>query len=378
MDFATPVRRIRLDAIANSNGDIGRLEIFDSGGDLLARYQTSELAAGEVETMELVRQASDIAMAKAYGNGDSAVHLDNLRFGPEVTATTDALGGYRLEGFEPGDYTLEVQLDLDQLATNPASGQQTVTVFAGQPAHDADFGVAPAALWQNPVDRFDVDDNGLSLSEDSGDILTLVSDLILNGVRELPTTPPPGPPPYLDVNGDGFFLTDDLVDLVSATVLDLEDSGGGEGAFLGQPGEPGGQASVAAGPVSQTNSELGVEPRHTSQGEGEGRPAASVARVDLRPAFAEAVARIDGEQVRLPWCWRRRKSFERQALQGPRARMSRGETKPWAKSSIGGCGARTQLNEPKTRNKPDNLNSDALRGDADKRISRHNWRRCCR
>ncbi len=78
------------------------------------------------------------------------------------------------------------------------------------------------APWQNPVNRFDVDDNHLVMP---GDVLTMINDINARESRELP--PPSaqaGPPPYLDVNGDNSIDPADVLDCINFINALLQES----------------------------------------------------------------------------------------------------------------------------------------------------------
>lgn len=61
VDFAIPTSFVSIDAISDDSFDLGRLEAYDSSGNLLATYDTAVLSTGQVETMLISRAAPDIA-----------------------------------------------------------------------------------------------------------------------------------------------------------------------------------------------------------------------------------------------------------------------------------------------------------------------------
>ena len=60
--------------------DVGRLEAYGTGGQLLAFDETAPLAAGRFETLSITRPTSDIAYTLAYTSAGSFGRLDALTF----------------------------------------------------------------------------------------------------------------------------------------------------------------------------------------------------------------------------------------------------------------------------------------------------------
>jgi subtilisin-like proprotein convertase family protein len=83
-------------------------------------------------------------------------------------------------------------------------GSQQVQVTASADAYDSVttfIQVDDYETWQNPLDRYDVDQNG---NVSPTDVLQVINHLLQDGPRELPINPDPSnaPAPYLDINGD--------------------------------------------------------------------------------------------------------------------------------------------------------------------------------
>jgi hypothetical protein len=81
-------------------------------------------------------------------------------------------------------------------------------------------------IYQNPVNRFDVNGDGFISPIDA---LLIINDLNLNGPRPLP----PGsftPPPYLDVNGSNSVEPSDALQVINYLNL----MGNGEGPLDGE------------------------------------------------------------------------------------------------------------------------------------------------
>jgi len=218
MDFSTPVSTISLDALGVGAADYGRLEIYDASNQLLARHTTALLASGVSATMTLSRPTADIAYAIARGYGDTAPRFDNLRFGPETAAVTDAQGAYSIPYLAAGNYLVQAVNDAGSTPTGLAT--QSVSVLSGSAAL-ADFGFIDAVSpWQNQQLPNDVNNDG---SISPLDALLIINNLNAFGPRQL--TPLDATPPFLDVSGDGFVSPIDVLRIVNA----IEDAIGGEG-----------------------------------------------------------------------------------------------------------------------------------------------------
>ncbi len=230
ISFNSPVTTVSVDAVGKNNDDLGRLEIYDTNDNLLARYTTGSLAAGQRETMTLSLPTADIAYAVAGAHSDRTVLLDNLQFGAETAAVTDANGVYRLGYLEPGDYQVQVVVGGSDQTTNPASGEANVTLAAGQAVGQVDFGIfRSGSQWQHPTNRFDVNDDDHITPIDVLQIVNVLNSVGPHTLVDRPT------PPYLDVNGDGNVTSNDVLQLVNF----LNSHGASEGESAAGPSVPG-------------------------------------------------------------------------------------------------------------------------------------------
>jgi hypothetical protein len=222
--FVAPTTTVSIDAIGASLNSYGRLEAFNSAGQLLGRYTTGPLAPGQVEKMTISRGTSDIAYVIASATAMTLVKLDNLNYGPQSSVTTNAQGQYSFPALAPGQYTVAVTPPAGWLALNPATGNNLVTVSANLATKDVDFGFTAAiSAWQNPGDPYDVNDDGRISALDA---LQVINALNFHGAgvllgSGLPTTP------YVDVNGDGRLSALDAL-LVINMLNSQTGMGGGE------------------------------------------------------------------------------------------------------------------------------------------------------
>jgi hypothetical protein len=208
--FDAPVSSFSIDAVADTNGDVGRLEAYSVTGLLLDRVTTSLLADGEVETMLLERGAADIAYVVARAHYGTELHLDNIIVGPATTVVTDALGVFRLKSLPAGEYQIQMQGHSGWEATTPS--QVSRTLSAGVAVSDVRYGLSPPA-WHHLDVPEDVDVSGNVVPLDA---LLIINDLNNRGARQLAApTEGDAPPPYYDVSGDGWLTSLDALRVVN-------------------------------------------------------------------------------------------------------------------------------------------------------------------
>jgi hypothetical protein len=202
------------------------------------------LNAGQAVTMSLSRGARDIKYAIARGHANTAVELDNLRFGGEPTVVTDGLGAYSVGDLEDGTYQLEVVPRNGWTVNTSAPAAGPVTVAGGEVSGVTDWGVIPpegTSYWQHPSDADDVDDSGdVSLA----DFESVVKALEVYGIRSAPAG---AIAPYLDTDGDGRLTLRDAAGVMRRLLLGPS---GGVPAPLGPTVEDRVPASPAEEPVS--------------------------------------------------------------------------------------------------------------------------------
>lgn len=264
MDFATPVSRVSIDAIAQLDGDRGVLELYDANDNLLGRYTTSDLAAGTAETMliELDSAVASYAIARGHLNNTDDPHrqpllvgLDNLQIGRPNTAITNELGAFTLPFDVSGSYRLKVV---------PGNGQETffadiaetnvsLTQQAGTRRLSFSVSIAETS-WHNPIVRADLNHDGVVNDTDVYLVLSELQDPVFTvgattSSRPLVATHINGDP-YLDVNGDGRFDKLDLLSVIDAkTLQDIDLS-----SFDGEPD------FVYLFPASSPSTSSGVSP----------------------------------------------------------------------------------------------------------------------
>jgi hypothetical protein len=219
---------VSIDAIGILANSYGRLEAYNSQGQLVGRYTTKALSPGQTETMTISRGTSDISYVIASGTARTSVKLDNLRHGAEASAQTTAQGHYYFPAIPAGTYEVQVTGQPGWAALNPANGKLQATVTNNTATTDIDFGfVQSGSAWQNPTNPLDVDNNQRVTPIDA---LLVINQLnkarggVLAG-SSIPTFP------YIDVNGDGRLSPTDALIVISALNRGRgQGEGSGEGA----------------------------------------------------------------------------------------------------------------------------------------------------
>jgi len=299
MDFSSPVTTVSIDAVGNSAGDIGRLEIYDTNDQLLARYTTGSLSAGTVETMTLSRATADIAYAVARSHGTDAtdslqnrILLDNLQFGPESAVHSDSYGSYAFAYLEPGDYTVQIVAGANQTVTAPVTGKRSVPLSQGEVVTQTDFGIkSSVSVWQNQANPYDVNRDGFVSPIDA---LQVINDLNTRGARELTAADPP-PPPYVDVSGDGYVAPGDVLLVINKINGDSDGEAESSGFVAG--GQPTGGGPEAEHSESTSR---GVDPHPGKSTSVPLSPRVLLAHNTYQPSRSERVSSGDQEMPESP------------------------------------------------------------------------------
>ena len=272
IDFNTPTTYLRIDALAAGSDAYGRLEIYDTLGNLIDRYSTQLLHGSAVETMWLGTPTPQISYAIVRATNDTSILLDNLQVGPSSRVTSDPFGAYTFSYLPAGQYHVRGIPSADWDPADPVSGIVDVTVTANGdmqwPAgtdRPSDFAAKPSAAaspWKNLVAPLDVNDDWYISPLDA---LLIINELNMNGSGKLPL---PGggqtPPPYLDVSGDGslspidvLWIIDYLNGASNSATSGVTSSGGGSGEIgMGEVGSSEGEPLVRMGASNRLPSPL--------------------------------------------------------------------------------------------------------------------------
>ncbi|MEW4562725.1 hypothetical protein AB1K70_09375 [Bremerella sp. JC770] len=223
--FDTPVSRVAIDAIAEVDGDIGILELYDAQHNLLGRYTTAPMAGGSSETMVIELTSADATYAIARGHiideGNPSrslryVGLDNLQVGRPNSAITNQLGAFSLPFDVDGDYRLRVTAPDGKESFFNSLDELNVALTSQAGSNRTAWSVSIADdSWHNPMMTVDVNHDG---TIDQSDFDMVLSELVnpqftsggLTQSRVFGLTHAPGDP-YFDLNADGRFNKLDLL-----------------------------------------------------------------------------------------------------------------------------------------------------------------------
>lgn len=237
VDFPTPVSSVQLDASGTGGGDRARLDVYNASGILLGRYTTNELAAGEMDTMQVQRPTADIAYAVASAHAGTGVRLDRLRFGPETAVKTDAQGAYAVTSLPAGSYFVETVTPSGRVL---AESRQQVVLAEGEALGQVNLvGHAGEISWQNPVRPTDVNGNDEVTALDALVIINYIN--AHPGDARLPSSDVP--PPFYDVDGNGSVTAVDVLIVIN----ELNTRSSADGASLASYGGEAASSSGAEG-----------------------------------------------------------------------------------------------------------------------------------
>jgi hypothetical protein len=254
--FVIPTSTVSIDAIGVNPNSYGRLEAFNSSGQLIARYTTGGLQPGQKETMTISRGTDDIAYVIASGTSRTFVKLDNLQYGPHSSTTTSSLGAYSFSSLPTGQYRVQVTPPQGFTALLPAGGQSTVQVTANTPVHDIDFAfIASTNSWHNFSDPIDVNNDQRVSAIDALQVINVLNSFGSGALQNSGLSFPP----LVDVNNDGRVSAIDALLVINF----LNDRSGGSGGGGGGGEGEGGQFGSGSG---DTGSDSG---NSTGGGEGE-------------------------------------------------------------------------------------------------------------
>lgn len=225
-NFTNPTSQVEVEIIGEGTNSMGRIDAFNSSGQLVARYTTPTLGNGQRVTMRVGRVENDIAyvIVGAQGTGRS-IKIDNFRLGPKTTTKTGSKGQYRFENLPAGTYNVKARPSSSsyQLIA-PAGGIQTVTLSNGLPSRNNNFAFQHiTSPWQNPNFRFNVNADAITNSTDALVVINALNriggSIVLEGSGITA-------PPFVDVNGDGILNSMDALQVIN--FLNAQ-AGNGEG-----------------------------------------------------------------------------------------------------------------------------------------------------
>jgi len=208
-----PTTSVKIDAVAGNDNAIARLDAYDSNGKVIRRFQSVVLNNGGKVTMQVTSDVANIAYVIARGINNSKIKLDNLVVGPATETTTAANGSYALPGIPTGTYQVQLTPPTTSYEiVQPGTGLRNVSVVFGTPNTHVDFTLAASiSPWQNQMNRFDVNNDGLISALD---VLVIINEINRNEARPLDGSGLT-PIPYYDVDGNRSIEAIDVLIVIN-------------------------------------------------------------------------------------------------------------------------------------------------------------------
>jgi hypothetical protein len=229
IDFSVPVSAVSLKAISaaldGQTKSVGRLDAYDTHGNLVGRYTTGALGIGASEVMTITRPAADIKYVIASSHLETEVLFDSLVIGPATSTTTNADGSFEITALPPGQYNVKILTKPNYIPGSPLDEMRTVSVQPDSTdANNLYFGFQfTGNPWHNVDSPLDV--NGVG-GITAFDALLVINYLNLHPETSLLVASEAQPNYYIDVNNDNQCTAFDA--LVVINWLNLHFSSGGE------------------------------------------------------------------------------------------------------------------------------------------------------
>ncbi len=187
---------------------VGRLEAFDSDGNLLARATSPKLAEQESAFLRVADPDQRIAIIRISGHERSEIQIERFVYGPQRITQTDSFGVMRFENLPDDVYEIAFQ---PQLVIHDVADTIRVEVVDGR-ASPLEVAVQRVASpWRNPEMSGDVDNSG---DLDAVDALAVIHYLNRFGIGALPAAENIGT--FVDADGDGFVSPADALWVINA------------------------------------------------------------------------------------------------------------------------------------------------------------------
>ncbi|TWU59485.1 Dockerin type I repeat protein [Rubripirellula tenax] len=212
----------------------GRVEAFDSDGNLIGRQTSAAIGEGQSVVVEVTDPRGSIASIRVFGHANTSVAISALEYGVNPSTggalvTTDVSGALRLANLPDGTYSvsLAAELPIHSFGSTPIE----VTVSGGT----SSFVVAGATRVDSP--RYNAA-NPADANQDeevtARDALVIINDVTRNGSRILDATDTVGFD--VDVNNDGSVSALDALVVINELAR-RQNSGNGEHIRTGSADE---------------------------------------------------------------------------------------------------------------------------------------------
>jgi hypothetical protein len=262
-NFAATTSQVEVDIIGSGSNSIGRIDAFNSAGQLIARSTSPNLSNGQRVTLRVGRIQNDIAYVIIGGQGAGrTIRIDDFRMGATSSVPTNNQGQYRFDNLPAGTYYVKARPSSNVYSsTSPSNGIRTVTLVAGVPATNVDFSFEyMSSNWQNPDNRFDADDNN---AINAIDALVIINELNRGGDSDLSKRG--DITPYVDVSGDGYLTAIDALQVIN---------------YLNSRGGASGEGDSSSGNSNFGNSGSGSSGSGSASGTGGGTAEGEAAVLD--------------------------------------------------------------------------------------------------
>ncbi|WP_254511326.1 dockerin type I domain-containing protein [Anatilimnocola floriformis] len=275
-EFLTPTTTVSLTAIG-TGASVGRLDAYDANGNLVGRYTTSPLGAGQTEVMTITHATADIKYVIASSHLETEVMFDTLSIGPQTATTTNADGSFNLAALPAGTYNLQVITHPNYNPISPIEGRVTVTVTPGSSASNNlyfayQFGGNP---WHNLLDPLNTNGTGGITAFDA---IIVINYLILYPTGNSLVASEAQAGMYIDVNNDSRITAFDVIPIINflnehpAGSLGTEGGDGGEGTYETR-GSTSSGSGTGGGTIFNTNTDYGSPGGGGSENAGGETPA---------------------------------------------------------------------------------------------------------
>jgi hypothetical protein len=220
----------------------------------VANVKTASITTGgQSDWYKLSLSANDLLTAQTIATGlygdavPPAIDTVIKIFGPDGT-TLVIESDNTLLGNNSFGQAGTTKVDDDSMVLNyvaPVNGDYFIEVTAKSGStgnYDLLLGVTSAnnTPWRNPLNHLDVNNSGGQFPVTAFDALSVINELngrrfITGPTNDLPAPGPQGPPPYLDVNGDGRVTAFDALGVINyLNANPITGPSGGEDTSVGE------------------------------------------------------------------------------------------------------------------------------------------------
>ncbi|TWU26340.1 Dockerin type I repeat protein [Novipirellula galeiformis] len=224
----------------------GRIEAYDSAGQLIKRVTSEGIAYGMSTQLTIQDDRGRIAEIRAFGHAETSIAISAVEFGIEDQYTIDESGALKFNHLADGQYMIE--LSPENLIHAFEQPNPIVNIVDGTSEGLVAIAHRVTSPRHNPLIAGDVNQDQIVTANDA---LIIINDLNVNQPRLLTANEIHGE--FIDVNNDGTVTALDAL-LVINTLM--KQTSGGEGE------SPQNDPVLGEAPVAQSSppdeSDLGI------------------------------------------------------------------------------------------------------------------------